>query len=174
MTKFKKKASLRNRTEGVFLYGKESGKFTTYEHAYVELWWLGNTVPHTREHCDILSRDVLSLRGCSQFRRLILRIPPAHMTDILSTLRDDWCSDVTENNTHFLYSYMTPCVLNLLELPWGIMQYTPRILISVCHSIRRSTEENDYLHQYHCENLGSGNTSVERLNCNVEPTIHIA
>ena len=50
-------------SRGVFLFGRGSDKYMTYVYAYVELWWLGNTLPYTRGPCDILGRDVISQWG---------------------------------------------------------------------------------------------------------------
>ena len=57
---------------------------------------VGNTVTFT-----IVTLFLSGVSIFSQFRRLILRKPRAHMTDILTTSREEWCSDVVGNNTHF-------------------------------------------------------------------------
>jgi hypothetical protein len=173
----KLKTNIRNRAEGGFLFGKRSDKFTTYVYAYVELCWLGNTVPYTRGHCDILCHDVISQWSFQSFsvQKIDSTTAPGtydwHINNLKRRRVRMWLKTIDT----FIYWYMTPCGLNLLRLPWRLMRYTStKLVISVCHSIRRRIAEEGDLHQHHREKLWSCNTSSVRLNFNMEPTIHIS
>ena len=98
---------------------------------YTLTWSYGDLETLFRTLEDTVTFSVLTLfhsrfSNPSQFRRLILRQPRAHMTDILTTSREDWCSCVTENNRYF-------CIL---------------VYDAVCFESPRTTMKTNTLYSY--------------------------
>lgn len=160
-----------------FFFGKGSDKFTTYVYAYVELCRLENTVPYTRGHCGILCHDVISQWCFHSFsvQKIDSTTAPGAYDWHINSLKRRRVRMWLKTTDTFIYWYMTPCSLNLLRLPWRLLQYTStKLVISVCHSTRRCIAEERDLHQHYREKLWSCNNSSVRLNFNMETTIHIA